>query len=59
METINQYVVRKLKEPGTNVAAICRELKLNRSRVYRLMNTGDGKASFVGKLQQYFMKAAE
>ena len=60
METIADYVIRKLNEPHTNISAICNTLKVNRSRIYRLMqNKSTANHEFVQKLHDYFRKLAE
>lgn len=55
METTAEYVIRKLTEPQTNIAGICKLLKLNRSRAYRLIKNKDtANNGFVQKLNDYF-----
>jgi hypothetical protein len=54
-ETMAEYVMRKLKEPHTNIAALCEKINANRSRVYRFMNSPESaNISFVQKLNDYF-----
>jgi hypothetical protein len=60
METMAEYVIRKLKEPSANIAGICKLLELNRSRVYRLIkDKSTANNEFVQVLNDYFKKCSE
>jgi len=59
METMQEYVVRKLNERSINLVAVSSELKMNRSKIYRIKNGGETKFSTLQKLNDYFKKAGE
>jgi plasmid maintenance system antidote protein VapI len=60
METMAEYVIRKLTEPHTNISAICNTLKLNRSRAYRLIkDKRSANNEFVQTLNDYFKRLGE
>jgi len=59
METMTEYVIRKLQEPGIKIAGVAEALNINRSKIYRLIRDKDGTASVVQKLNDYFKALAD
>lgn len=59
MESMQDYVVRKLNESAINISAISKQLKMNRSKIYRIKNRGETSASALIKLNDYFRKLGD
>jgi DNA-binding phage protein len=59
MESMQEYVVRKLNARATNIAAVSSTLKMNRSKLYRIKNGGETKFVTLQKLNDYFKSSGE
>lgn len=59
MESMKEYVVRKLNEKAVNISALSKALGMNRSKVYRVKNNGETSASTLISLNDYFRKLGE
>lgn len=59
METMQQYVVRKLNQADVNITAMCKKLGMNRSKVYRVRNGGETSFNTLQKLNDYFKQMAD
>jgi DNA-binding phage protein len=59
MESMQEYVVRKLNDRATNIAAVSSTLKMNRSKLYRIKNGGETKFVTLQKLNDYFKSSGE
>jgi hypothetical protein len=54
METIQQYVIRKLKEPYINVNGVGSHLRISRSTLYRVINGGETGITIMQRLNDFF-----
>lgn len=59
MESMKEYVVRKLNEKSVNISALSKSLSMNRSKVYRVKNNGETSASTLISLNDYLRKLGE
>lgn len=59
METMQQYVVRKLKDPCINIKGVCKTVPINRSKIYRIINGGETSASAIQTLHDFFKHLAD
>ena len=59
METMQQYVIRKLKDGSVNIVKMSKDIPMNRSKIYRIMNGQETSASSMQKLNDYLKKAAD
>jgi predicted transcriptional regulator len=59
MESMKDYVVRKLNERTLNLVAVSEKLNMNRSKIYRIKNGGETRASTLQKLHDYFKNAGD
>lgn len=59
METMQQYVVRKLKDKAINLVQVSKDLKMNRSKIYRVRNGGETSFNTLQSLNDYFKKLGE
>jgi hypothetical protein len=59
METLLEYVLRKLKDEQINVPAVASAIGTSKQNLYNIINTGDGKASLIEKLANHFRKLGE
>jgi predicted transcriptional regulator len=59
METMQQYVIRKLNDRATNIAAMSKNLNMNRSKIYRVKKGGETSATTLQTIHDYLRKAGE
>ena len=59
METMQMYVVRKLKEPTANLSEVAIASDVNLRTLYNIRDGNDALVSNVQKLNDYFKKAAD
>jgi hypothetical protein len=59
METMQQYVVRKLKEPYINVRGVSLVASVNRTKIYRIINGGETSATTIQTLHDFFRKIGD
>ena len=59
METMQEYVMRKLKDGGINIVKMSKDIPMNRSKIYRIMNGQETSASTMQKLNDYLKKSAD
>lgn len=59
METMQAYVVRKLKEPYINRVGVCKMTRLSRDTIDRLTKGSQATAQTVQTLHDFFKKINE
>ena len=59
METMNEYVVRKLKERGVHCTEVSNSTQVSLRTIYNIRDGKDALISNVQKLNDYFKKAAD
>jgi len=59
METMIQYVIRKLNEPQINIPAVADKVGTSKQNLYNMIKVGDGKATLVQELNDYFKRLAD
>ena len=59
METMKDYVMRKLKDGNVNIVKMSKDMPMNRSKIYRIMNGQETSASTMQKLNDYLKKSAD
>lgn len=59
MESMKEYVMRKLNERTLNLVQLGKDLDMNRSKIYRIKNGGETSASALQLLNDYFKKAGD
>jgi hypothetical protein len=56
---MQQYVIRKLNDRATNIAAMSKNLNMNRSKIYRVKKGGETSATTLQTIHDYLRKAGE
>lgn len=59
METMQQYVARKLQEPYINVKAVCNIVRIGRTSVYGVIQGKQVSAQTVQRLHDFFRHISE
>jgi hypothetical protein len=59
METMKEYVIRKLNDRAINLVQVGKDLKMNRSKIYRIKDGGETSYTALETLHNYFKKLGE
>jgi hypothetical protein len=59
METMQQYVARKLQEPYINVRAVCRIVRVGHGSIYGVIEGKKVTADVVQRLHDFFRKISD
>lgn len=59
METMRQYVERKLREPWLNMRAVAKIMNISYSRLYHILQGGETADSGIQRLHDFFRKLGD